>query len=864
MDPVWNRETEEVVAALGSHSGQGLTAEEARRRLAEQGPNVLPKRGHLSIWKLLGSQFSSLMVWLLIAAAATAGLLGEAVDAWAIVAIVLFNALLGFFQEFRAESSLEALQELSSPSSKVIREGRLKIIPSSELVMGDLILLEAGDKIPADGRIVDLARLSCDEASLTGESVAVSKTVDVVEASAGIADRKNMVFRGTAVASGKGRAVVTQTGLNTEMGSIATGLIEHKREPTPLQGKLDQLGRALVYICLGIVGVVFGLGLFRGLDLVEMLLIALSLAVAAIPEGLPAAVTISLSIGVRKMAEKQALVRRLSSVETLGSTTVICTDKTGTLTQSAMTVKQVFVDNQLIEVSGSGYAPEGEFDRKTPGLEMALQIAALCNSAGIFQGEKGWECAGDPTECALLTVALKGGVDKEELDKRYPLIEEIPFDSDRKMMSVKRGEQLYCKGAADVLVERCRSMLINGEEAPLDRKRVLEVSAHLASEAYRVLAVAYQSDLSKGEEKEMVFVGLMAMIDPPRPEVKKAIAECREAGIRTLMVTGDHKKTAEAIARELEMEIEKTAEGKEMDQLSDEEIRKVTLFSRISAAHKLRIVKALQEAGNVTAMTGDGVNDAPAVQAADIGIAMGMTGTDVTKQSADMIILDDNFASIVRAVKQGRGIYDNIVKFVSYLLSSNLAEILVIFIAMLLALTGPDGRAFVPLLPVQLLWMNLVTDGFPAISLALDPLDPRAMKRPPRSKDEEILNRRFSLFIVSISLLVTAGALGACFWGLRQSVALAQTMTFTTLIVLELVRAQMIRRQYQLTLFSNHYLIAALASSLLLQLLALYIPSLQIVFGTVALGWIDWAIIAGIGAALWWLGIFVTKLFYRE
>lgn len=864
----WNQSPQEVFAAFNSDPDRGLSSEEAAKRLEEKGPNLLPKKGRVSTWQLLYSQFSNLIIWLLLGAAIVAGVVGEAVDAWAIVAIVVFNAILGFIQEFRAESSLEALQKLSSPTSKVIRDGHLQLVPSDTVVAGDLVFLEAGDQVPADGRIVRISHLSIDEASLTGESIPSAKSVDVLDADVTISDRENMAFRGTAVASGNGYVLVTRTGIATEIGKIAQDLMGQKRETTPLQKKLDRLGKTLVYICLAIVAVVFALGVFRGLNLVEMLLVALSLAVAAIPEGLPAAVTISLSIGVRKMAEKKALIRRLSSVETLGSTTVICTDKTGTLTQSAMTVKKIFVDGKLIEVSGAGYGPDGEFSTRSPSLQKALEIAVLCNRANVFQKQGTWTCAGDPTECALLTVAAKGGIQKGDLEQVYPYIEEIPFDSDRKMMSVlrkeKEGKLRFIKGAPDILLQRSKAMLMEGDEVALDRAAIESANSTLASEAYRVIGVAYQSDFSEGDEQNLVFVGLFAMMDPPREEVKEAIEECKNAGIRTVMVTGDHKQTAEAIAHQLGMDVEGAVTGQELDSLSDEEISHITVFSRISAAHKLRIVQALGKMGNVTAMTGDGVNDAPAVQAADIGVAMGITGTDVTKESADMIILDDNFASIVGAVSQGRGIYDNIVKFVSYLLSSNLAEILVIFLAMLLGFYGPDGQSFVPLLPVQLLWMNLVTDGFPAIALALDPIDPRAMTRPPRPKEEAILGRRFSLFLFSISSLVTIGALTACFWGLQTSIAYAQTMTFTTLIVLELVRAQMIRKQYRLSLFSNPYLLLALVSSFALQLLVVYIPSLQTVFGTVSLGWEAWALIGAIAFVLWWLGILVTKLFYRE
>lgn len=865
----WTQPISDVCENFKTDISAGLEIAEAEKRLQEYGLNLLPRKGRIVWWKLLFGQFSNLIIWLLIAAAFVAGFIGDMVDFWAIIAIVILNALLGFFQEFRAERSLEALQKLAAPTSKVIRAGRLQIIPSKQVVPGDLILLEAGDRVPADGRIIDLAHIAVDEASLTGESIPVSKQVEALQGELPIGDQTNMVFMGTTVVRGRGHILVTSTGLVTEIGKIASSLMGQKKEQTPLQKRLNQLGKRLVFICLGVVAVVFGLGLLRGSGIVEMLLISLSLAVAAIPEGLPAVVTIALSIGVRKMAEKKALIRRLSSVETLGSTNVICTDKTGTLTQNAMTVRTIWVDRKWIEVTGVGYAPEGEFSKEAPDLDIALRIGALCNNANILQEEGVWVVAGDPTEGALLTVAGKKGFTKADLEKEYHFIEENPFDSERKMMSILRRDngqkKLFVKGAPDVLVQRAKKCLIDGEETPINREEIESANNELASKAFRVLAVAYQTNMDMPLEEDLVFVGLIAMHDPPRPEAKDAIAECKRAGIETVMVTGDHKKTAMAIAKELGMEGNSGVDGTELETLSDEELQKITVFSRISADHKLRIIKAFKEQGKVTAMTGDGVNDAPAVLAADIGISMGITGTDVTKESSDMIILDDNFASIVRAVKQGRGIYDNIVKFISYLLSSNIAEILVIFVVMLLGITTSGGALFVPLLlPVQLLWMNLVTDGFPAISLAMDPIDPRAMNRPPRPRTEEILNRRFTLFIFSISILVTIGALTACFIGLKTSGPLAQTMTFTTLIVLELVRVQMIRRQYRMKLFSNPYLIWALASSFLLQLAVLYIPSLQIVFGTVPLGLIDWGIILAIGFALWWLGLAVTKIFYKS
>lgn len=862
-NPIWTQTISDIQAQFGTDTKGGLSTENIESLRGNYGFNELPKKGGTSPWKLFANQFSSLMIWLLLAAAIVAGIVGEVVDLYAILAIVILNAALGFFQEYRAEKSLEELQKLATPHSKVIRDGKTLFLPSREIVPGDLLLLEAGDGVPADGRIVDLAALHANEASLTGESLPVEKTAEVIVEGAAVGDQKNMVFMGTDIVRGKAHVIVTSIGLETEIGKIARQLMGQRKEETPLQHKLDTLGKQLVVICLVIVAAVFALGIWRGSSFVDMLLISLSLAVAAIPEGLPAAVTISLSIGVRRMAEKKALIRRLSSVETLGCTNVICSDKTGTLTQNAMTVRVIWVDDTMIEVGGIGYAPVGEFSTETRDLHQVLEIACLCNNAILGQEGQDWVIRGDPTEGALLTAAKKAGLDRENIVSDHPITEENPFDSDRKMMSVLSGDTLFVKGAPDVIVEKSIKQLLNGKEIPIDRDKILKVNEELAKKAYRVLAVAYRTNSSHPHEENLVFAGLFAMIDPPREEVKGAIQLCKQAGIETIMVTGDHKETAIAVAHELGLDIKRAATGHEIENLSDDELRNITVFSRISASHKLRIVQALKDGEKVTAMTGDGVNDAPAVQAADIGISMGITGTDVTKGSSDMIILDDNFATIVQAVKQGRGIYDNIVKFVSYLLSSNIAEILVIFLVMLFAVTV-SGSPFVPLLPVQLLWINLVTDGFPAISLAMDPIDQRAMQRPPRPRKEEILNRRFTYFILSISLVVTAGALTACYWGFRSSVELAQTMTFTTLIVLELVRVQMIRKQYQLSLFSNPYLIWALSSSFFLQILVLYIPPLQIVFGTVPLGILDWGVIFGVAISTWWLGVWISSIFDRK
>ncbi|MCI0382475.1 MAG: cation-translocating P-type ATPase [Chlamydiae bacterium] len=919
----WNLSIDEICSQWKTDSKFGLDQIEVNSRLQQYGLNKLPEKKKISIAKIFARQFSSLIVWLLIVAAFVAGFLGETIDAWAIGAIILLNAALGFIQEFRAEKSLEALKKLSSPTAKVIREGNLQVIPAEKVVLGDLLLIEAGDNIPADGRVVYAAQFYTNEASLTGESLPVEKTTNVLESKRiSLGDKVNMAFRGTIAVNGKGYVIVTATAIQTEIGKIAALLEkEEKKEPTPLQRQLSILGKRLVFICIGIVGIVFFFGLFKDYSLITLFLTAISLAVAAIPEGLPAAVTIALSVGVRKMAKRQALIRMLSSVETLGCTTVICTDKTGTLTLNEMSAKKIWIDGAMIDVESEDLSVAKEL----------LKVALLCNNAQLYIKEGKVTLIGDPTEGALLKAAHLINVKKEDLEHDYPLIEEFPFDSDRKMMSMVRkartylnkisneisgdfeadslnfsedsigktraekkfresdqknrniegnfieigsqeGRILFAKGAPDVVITHSSSIWHQGKREVLTkekRRMVLEANEKLASQGLRVLALAYKTLEKKEEpaERDLVFVGLIALRDPPRKEAKEAIEKCKRAGIRPVMVTGDHKETALAIGRELNMirESEKAITGAELDEMDEgtliEKAKEVNIFARISAEHKIRIVYAFQKLGHITAMTGDGVNDAPAIREADIGIAMGITGTDVAKQTSDMVILDDNFASIVSAVEEGRGIYDNIVKFVSYLLSSNFAEILVIFASMLLGFSGPDGKPFVALLPVQLLWINLITDGAPAISLALDPIDPRAMDRPPRKMEERILSKKRFFFLLTIGIFVGIGALTTCYIGLSTSVAMAQTMAFTSLVVLELVRAQMVRKEYKLSFFSNFWLLSALASSLLLQLLVLYIPSLRIVFGTVFLGMKEWMVIFATTATVWILSRIATHFF---
>ncbi|NGX56875.1 MAG: Calcium-transporting ATPase [Candidatus Anoxychlamydiales bacterium] len=884
----WSKSIEEITHELKTNIHDGLTSNDAKQRLQISGHNKLPEQKRISSFKIFINQFSSIIIWILIIAALIAGVLGEIVDSLAIAVIVIFNAILGFIQEYRAESSIAALKKLVTPTSKVVRDGKLQTIDSDDLVPGDLVLLESGDRIPADGRIIQTYQISTQEAALTGESSSIYKIkTPLPNKELPIGDRKNMAFMGTVITSGKGYMIVTQTALKTELGKIASMLDVKKEEKTPLQLRLAKLGLKLIYLFLGIVIIVFFLGILRKNPLFDMFLTSLSLAVAAIPEGLPAIVTVALSIGVRKMAKRKALIRRLPSVETLGCTSVICTDKTGTLTQNKMQVKKIWVNEKLLDVTGTGYEPKGDFkyDQKIIDpqesfeLLKLLETALLCNNANLNFINNKWEIVGDPTEGALLVAAQKAGLIKTDLEKQYPLLYEIPFDSERKKMSVLRETKeeniLFLKGALDNVLKSSSNILLNGEIKPLTdqiRQKILDANNSLTNQGQRVLAIAYRNlkqvkEINISFEEALIFVGLIAMIDPPRAEVKEAIQKCKNAGIRPIMITGDHKGTAIAIAKELNMMNDQSIalNSEELEQMDDNtlinNIDKISVYSRVSAEHKLRIIKAFKAKKQIVAMTGDGVNDAPAIKEADIGISMGITGTDVTKEASDMIILDDNFASIVNAIEEGRGIYDNIIKFVSYLLCSNIAEILVIFTGMALGFKDPEGNPFVSLTAIQLLWINLVTDGFPAIALGMDPIDPRAMNRPPRDPSKPILNLHFNLQLISIAIIITIGTIVACHFGLRTSANLARTMTFSTLIMLEFVRIQMVRSNYNISFFSNPWLLVALASSFFLLLIVVYLPPLQIVFKTVPLGFIEWSLIVGIIFVTWWLAKLINWMF---
>ncbi len=887
----WSSSTTDLITEFQTDLERGLSDSTAEEKIKKYGNNILPEAKPASWLVLFLKQFSSFIVWLLIAAAIVSGLLEEWIDSMAIAVIIVLNGIIGFIQELNAQKSISALKKLSIPTCKVMRDGNLKTIETKNLVPGDLVILEAGDIIPADGRVVNAIQLSTQEAILTGESTPVHKIFTPIAAEKmAIGDRKNMGFMGTIVSTGKGSLIVTETGSSTELGKIALLLHGQEKQSTPLQIKLQKLGHKLVFLCLGIVSIVFLIGFLKGFSFVDILLISTSLAVAAIPEGLPAIVTIALAIGVRKMSKQRVLIRNLPSVETLGCATVICTDKTGTLTKNELCVRKIWVNEKWIEVEGSGYDPTGGFifqSKKTDlssdrSFQKLIEIGVLCNNASLTHSEGEWKVVGDPTEAALLVLGKKGHLEKEDLNKSHPFITEIPFDSDRKRMSVVRNSNrvkiLYVKGAPDIIVDLCDRILLNEESIELNksyRTNIIKANQELASNAFRVLALAFrefpeEDQLSESIEEKLTFVGLVGMIDPPRPEVEAAITHAEEAGIFPVMITGDHQDTAIAIGSELNLYKEKfqAVTGKELDSWDEnkleQNLERTCIYARVSAEHKLRIIKAWKQKGEIVGVTGDGVNDAPAMKEANIGIAMGIKGSDVAKETADMIITDDNFASIIQAIEEGRGIYDNIVKFVNYLLSSNMAELLIIFAGIALGFKDALGNPFLSLTPVQLLFLNLVTDGFPAIAFAMDPIDPQIMNKPPRKPKEQILSAHtfFRLFLISV--IIAIGTLGACHFGLKESAQLAQTMALTTLVVVELVRVQMVRMPYHIGLFSNRWLIIALVGSLLLQIAVVYLPPLQKIFGTVSLGFIEWGVILGIAIIIFFLGSVINWLLSRN
>ena len=932
--------SDQILKQLATPPESGLTSEEAAKRLDAYGLNQLAEAPGVTFWQMLIDQFNNFVVILLIVAAIISALLGDMAEAAAILAIVILNATLGVVQERRAEQALAALKKLATPEAQVVRDGQRQSVSSTNLVPGDIVLLEAGNYIPADIRLLEAANLRIEEAALTGESVPVQKDANIrLEADIPLGDRKNTTFMGTLVSYGRGRGVVVSTGMRTQIGLIAEMLSAVENEPTPLQMRLDQLGKLLGLATLVICGVVFAVSIWRFTDLsllaasnggllvylkvakqeiIDMFMLSVGLAIAAVPEGLPAVVTISLALGIREMIKRHALIRKLSSVETLGSTTVICSDKTGTLTQNEMTLTRIWVDGKYLSITGKGRTLSGEFqeDGQTinldayPAARTALWVGALNNDSeltisGSSDEEQTYRMTGDPTEGALVVAAAKAGVLPRPLNHAYPRVQEVPFDSERKrMITVHQvrestpddfspfyqhetsGYVVAIKGAPDVVLDLCTHYQ-HTDDSPMplteeQRMRVLHANDNMTLDALRVLGVAYKvsPSLPNVEELEtleegMIFVGLLGMIDPPRPEVAPALVKASKAGIRTIMITGDFPNTARAIAEAVGLlkPNHQVLSGAELDDLTDEQLKQqveyTDVFARVSPEHKLRIVEALREDGEVVAMTGDGVNNSPSIKRANIGVAMGITGTDVAKESADMVLTDDNYASIVSAVEQGRIIYDNIRKFVFFLISSNIAEVMIIFLATLAGLPAP-------LTVIQLLWLNLLTDGAPALALAMEKGDPAIMGRKPRPPSEPIINRTMQTGIVIQTIAQTGVVLTAflvgLYWHLGAGamipagtnpilyllqynwrgvdVQTAETMAFVTLSLCELFRAYTVRSEkvsiFKLGVFSNKYMQYAVALSVFLMILVVSVPFLQPIFNTHTPDLREWGVILGL------------------
>ena len=843
------------------HSGnEGLTDAEAAKRLVEVGPNELRATQRVSAWRILLAQFKNVLILILLVATVLSVAMGHGLESLVIAVIVLFAVLLGFVQEYRAERAIESLKKLAAPSASVVRSGAEKKVPAREVVPGDVVVLHTGDRVPADARLLEAVNLQAEEAALTGESLPIEKHIRALTGELAVGDRKNIVHAGTVLTYGRGRAVVAATGMQTEFGRIASLLDTVKTSKTPLQKNLDKVGSVLARVALVVVALVVVLGLVRGQPFVEMFIFGIALAVAVVPEALPAVVTISLALGLQRMVKRNALIRRLPAVETLGSTSVICSDKTGTLTKDEMTVRRLFVAGEVLEVSGAGYEPKGEITREGKQVELSaplrtlLEAGVLASDATLVKGHEGaaWSVLGDPTEGALVVVAAKAGIDKGALDAQRPRQGEVPFTSESRRMATLHGKSVFVKGAPEVLLNACSHFEGQNGAVPFDaagREKVLGAAAQFAGEALRVLAIAHKPNGSLEQlDDGLVLLGLMGMIDPPRPEAFDAIAKCESAGIRAVMITGDHPETAEAVARELGiLKQGRVVTGRELEAMDEAQlaldIENIDVFARVSPAHKLRIVTALQAGGHTVAMTGDGVNDAPSLRKADIGIAMGITGTDVSRDAAAMTLTDDSFASIVAAVEEGRRVFGNIKKYLMYLLSSNIGEIGLMVGASLLGLP-------LPLTAVQILWVNLATDGLPALALAVDPPEDDLMQRQPRDGKAGIFTRPV------IALMLTGGAwstlvnVGLFAWAQQsgRSLAEAMSMTFVSLVLIQFFKAYSYRSDRRSVLhkpFANKWLNIAVGWEFVLLFVILYVPFFQNLFGTFALPALDWLVVGG-------------------
>ena len=874
MDKNWhNLSPDEVLRELKSNR-PGLSEAEAAARLRQYGYNELKGKKKTSPIIVFLSQFLSPLIYVLLIAAIISAVLQHILDAGVIMGVLLLNATIGFIQETRAEKAMEALVRMAAPRARVRRDGKMALIPAREIVPGDIFSLETGDKVPSDARLIEVSNLKVNEAMLTGESMPADKHSETLSGEVPVAERKNLVYSGTIVTYGRATAIAVQTGMSTEIGRIATAIQEIKPERTPLQKSISKLSRYIIILFLSIVAVLILVGVVKGLGLLDMFLLAVAAAVSAIPEGLPAVVTVVLAIGMRAMARRNAIIRKLVAVETLGAATVICSDKTGTLTMNEMTVQRVYADGQVVEVTGQGYEPVGEFRRqgqaitpgKEPTLALLLRIGALCNDALLTCEGDTCNIFGDPTEGALVVAAAKAGMVKEKLELAFPRLDEIPFQSEKQYMATLHprdgGRVAYVKGAVEKLLPQSKWMLKDGTVVPLseeDWRTVNQATLNMAEEALRVIAVAYADFPTEHEglkdedlRGRLVFVGLVGMADPPRQEVKEAVRLCHEAGIRVVMVTGDHKVTAEAIARELDLPRGEAVTGAELAKMSDEELKKeienISVFARIEPLHKLKIVNALKSRGEVVAMTGDGVNDAPALKAANIGIAMGITGTDVAKEAADMVLADDNFASVVAAVEEGRAIFNRLRNCVFFLLSTNLGELIALTLSVFFV-----GQ--VPMLPVQIIWNNLVTDTAVDIPLGLEPKFGDELKQPPRHPQVGLLFPGMLLRILFMATLMGVGVFLVFNWAqARMSLAEARTVTFCTMVTFEWFRAFNARSDeyttFKLGMFRNKWLIISISIAILLQMAVVYVPFLQLAFRTVPLSLADWDIILIAGGLL--------------
>lgn len=884
---IWHAlETDEVIWGLAT-TLEGLTEDEARERLQRFGPNEFGGAEGAAPLHIFIDQMKSPLIYVLFVAAVISLAVGQLIDALVILGVVAVNAVIGFFQEYRAEKAMEALRQLAAPTASVIRNGERHEVPASDLVPGDLVAIATGDKVPADGRIVNAANLKIEEAALTGESVAVNKSTDRLPEDTPLAERKNVIYAGTVVTYGRAEAVVVATGLSTEVGKIAMQVATLQRERTPLQDKLASLGRIVGVIALGLAAFVVVAGLVRGFGFIEIFLFAVASAVAAIPEGLPAVITITLAIGLQRMAARHAVIRKLPAVETLGSATVICSDKTGTLTKNEMTVKALYTYGREYGVTGEGYTLEGHItlhgqkvaSSDVPELLLALQTGVLCNDARLQCENTHCTIAGDPTEGSLLTAAAKAGIARADLEEQMPRLDEIPFDSERKYMATlhKAGAKrmIFVKGAPESVIGMSSGIMIDGEPTDLTDERkqaIAEINNELASKALRVLAFAYKeapsdkSDLEADDASiELVFLGLAGMIDPPRPEAVEAIARCKQAGIRVMMATGDNKITAGAIADQMGILSEggEVVEGREVARMSDDElaerIGRIDVFARVEPEHKLRIVNALKHNGHIVAMTGDGVNDAPALKRADIGVAMGVTGTDVAKEASEMVLTNDNFASIVAAVEEGRIIFRNIRKVVAYLLSTNAGEQLIIVTTIL-------GGLPLPLIPVQILWINLVTDSFPALALAADPRREDVLAEPPKPPDVKIVSRGMLIRIALVAVIMTFGSVSFFYWELvNGGLMRARTVAFAILGTYQLANAINMRSPiasvFSIGFLSNRWLILAISVSFLLQVATIHLGFMQVLFRTVPLSGPEWLLIIIISSSVIWAEEIRKRLF---